>query len=151
MSPETVYLNPVLTPIKVLFRSTPGSPSSPSTSQSPPFTPSSTAHIPLTNTLVSTIPITHVVPIVPVVPFIPVNPINPTNMANRYVPLQLPANATALPHDYQSKISYFDSTGPFTAIQHAKRMQDHFENYEIDDDSVRMRIFVRSLTGDVRT
>lgn len=56
-----------------------------------------------------------------------------------------------MPHDYQSKISYFDSTGPFTAIQHARRMQDHFENYEIDDDSVRMRIFVQSLTGDVRT
>jgi len=58
-------------------------------------------------------------------------------MENRYAPLQLPANAAALPQDYQNKISYFDSTGPFTAIQHAKRMQDHFENYEIDDDSVR--------------
>ena len=30
-------------------------------------------------------------------------------------------------------------------------MQDHFETYEIDDDSVRMRMFVESLTGDVRT
>ena len=29
-------------------------------------------------------------------------------------------------------------------------MQDYFENYEIDDDSVRMRIFVQSLIGDVR-
>jgi len=29
-------------------------------------------------------------------------------------------------------------------------MQDYFENYEIDDDSVRMKIFVQSLTGDVR-
>ena len=137
MSPETVYPNPVPTPIKVLFRSTPDSPSSPSTSQSPPFTPSSTAHIPLTNTLVSAIPITPVVPIVPVVLFIPVNPINPANMANRYAPLQLP-------HDYQSKISYFDSTGPFTTIKHAKRMQDHFENYEIDDDSVRMKFLFRA-------
>jgi len=72
-------------------------------------------------------------------------------MANRYAPLQLPANAAALPQDYQSKISYFDSTGHLTAIQHSRRMQDHFENYEIDDDSVRMRIFVQSLTGDVRT
>jgi len=72
-------------------------------------------------------------------------------MAMRYAPLQLPANPVALPQDYQAKISYFDSTGPYTAIQHAKRMQDHFENYEIDDDTVRMRIFVQSLTGDVRT
>ena len=29
-------------------------------------------------------------------------------------------------------------------------MQDYFENYEIDDDGVRMKIFVQSLTGDVR-
>jgi len=30
-------------------------------------------------------------------------------------------------------------------------MQDYFESYEIDDDSVIMKIFVQSLTGDVRT
>ena len=30
-------------------------------------------------------------------------------------------------------------------------MQDYFESYEIDDDTVRMRIFVQSLSGDVRT
>jgi len=29
-------------------------------------------------------------------------------------------------------------------------MQDYFENYEIDDDGVRMKIFVQSLIGDVR-
>ena len=29
-------------------------------------------------------------------------------------------------------------------------MQDYFENYEIDDEDVRMKIFVQSLTGDVR-
>jgi len=69
----------------------------------------------------------------------------------RYAPLQLPANPVALPQDYQAKIAYFDSTGPYSAIQHAKRMQDHFENYEIDDETIRMRIFVQSLTGDVRT
>jgi len=72
-------------------------------------------------------------------------------MANRYAPLQLPANPGALPQDYQSKITHFDSTGPFTALHHTKKMQDYFESYEIDDDSVRMRIFVQSLTGDVRT
>jgi len=30
-------------------------------------------------------------------------------------------------------------------------MQDYFESYEIDNDSVRLKIFVQSLTGDVRT
>ena len=118
-------------------------------SQSPPPTSSSPTHTPLTNTLNPSIPITPVVPIVPFIPVVLVNPQNLVNMAMRYAPLQLPANPVALPQDYQAKISYFDSTGPYSAIQHAKRMQDHFENYEIDDESVRMRIFVQSLTGDV--
>lgn len=72
-------------------------------------------------------------------------------MANRYAPLQLPTNPGAMPQDYQTKITYFDGTGTCTALQHTKKMQDYFENYEIDDDSVRMKTFVQSLTGDVRT
>ena len=72
-------------------------------------------------------------------------------MANRYAPLQLPANPGAMPQDYQTKITYFDGTNSCTALQHTKKMQDYFESYEIDDDSVRMKIFVQSLTGDVRT
>lgn len=97
LSPETVHPNPISTPIKVLFQSTPSSPSSPSTSQSPPPTSSPTAHTPLTNALGSATPVT---PTVPVVPVVQINPVNPANMANRYVPLQLPTNAAALPHDY---------------------------------------------------
>ena len=72
-------------------------------------------------------------------------------MANRYDPLQLLANPGPMPQDYQSKISYFDGTGSYPALQHTKKMQDCFENYEIDDDGVRMKIFVQSLTGDVRS
>jgi len=154
LSAETDHPNYIPTPVKVLFRSTPASPCSSSTSHSSPSTPPFTAHTTTNTTVVSTVPVTPVIPVVPVVPvipFIPVVPVILTNMANRYAPLQLPANVVALPQDYQSKITYFDSTGPFTAIQHAKKMQDYLENYEIDDDSVRMRIFVQSLTGDVRT
>jgi len=72
-------------------------------------------------------------------------------MANRYAPLQLPVNPGAMPQDYQTKITYFNGTGSYIALQHTKKMQDYFENYEIDDDDVRMKIFVQSLTGDVRT
>lgn len=72
-------------------------------------------------------------------------------MANRYAPLLLPANLGAMPQDYQSKITYFDGTGTYTALQHTKKMQDYFEKYEIDDDDVRMKSFVQSLTGEVRT
>ena len=72
-------------------------------------------------------------------------------MANRYAPLHLPANPGAMPQDYQSKITYFDGASSYTAQQHTMNMQDYFENYEIDDDDVRMKIFVQSLTSDVRT
>ena len=56
-----------------------------------------------------------------------------------------------MPQDYQTKITYFDGTVSHTTLQHTKKMQYYFENYEIDDDGVRMKIFVQSLTGDVRT
>lgn len=56
-----------------------------------------------------------------------------------------------MPQDYQRKITYFDGTGTYTAQQHTKKMMDYFENYEIDDNDVRMKIFVQSLTGDVST
>ena len=152
MSPETAQPSAVPTPVKVLFRSTPVSPSSSSTSHSPPSTPPFVAHTPIANTtVVIVVPVNPVIPVVPVVLFIPVVPVIPANMANRYAPLQLPSNPTALPQDYQSKITYFDSTGSLTALQHIKKMQDYFESYEIDDNTVRMRIFVQSLSGDVRT
>ena len=72
-------------------------------------------------------------------------------MENQYTPLNLPANLGAMPQDYQRKITYFDNTGTYTAQRHAKKMTDYFENYEIDDDDVRMKVFVQSLIGDVRT
>ena len=71
-------------------------------------------------------------------------------MANRFAPLLLPANPGAMTQDYQPKITYFDATISGTTLQHTKKMQDFFESYEIDDDSVRIKIFVQSLTGDVR-
>ena len=72
-------------------------------------------------------------------------------MANRYAPLVLPANLGSMPQAYQSKITPFDGTSTYIAQQHTKRMIDYFEIYEIDVDDVRMRIFVQSLTREVRT
>jgi len=114
------------------------SPSSSSTPHSILPTPSSSAHISTT------------VPVVPAILFLPVVPFISVNMANRYAPLQLLGNPGAMPQDYQSKIKYFDGTNSYTTQQHTKKIQDHFENYEIDDDDVRMKIFVQSLTCDVR-
>ena len=72
-------------------------------------------------------------------------------MANRYTPLHLLANPGAMPQDYQSKITPFDGSGTYTAQQHTKKMTYYFEIYEVDADDVIMRVFVQSLTGDVRT
>jgi len=72
-------------------------------------------------------------------------------MAKKYTPLHLPANPGAMPQDYQRKITPFDGTSTYIAQQHTKNMTDYFEIYEVDADDVRMRIFVQSLTGDVRT
>ena len=56
-----------------------------------------------------------------------------------------------MPQDYQSKIPSFEGTGTYTAQQHTNEMIDYFEKYEVDDDDVRMKVFVQSLIGDVRT
>lgn len=139
-SPETIQRSYIPTPAKVSFHPhiAPTSPTSSSTSQSTFSTPPSTTHI------------SSSIPTFPAVPFLPTIPFIPVNIANRYAPLQLPRNPGAIPQDYQSKITYFDGTGSYTAQQHTKKMQDCFENYEIDDNDVRMKIFVQSLTGDVR-
>ena len=137
-SSQSIQQNYIPTPAKVSFHPRiVVSPSSSSTSQSTFSTPPFTTH-------------TTIIPVVSVVPFVPAMPFIPVNIANRYAPLQLPTNPGAMPQDIQTKITYFDGIGSYTTLQHTKKVQDYFENYEIDDDGVRMDIFVQSLTGDVR-
>jgi len=119
----------------VITTASPSSPSAPQTSQ-PQATPStspSTTHIPI------------------VIPSPPVVTSTSATMANQYTPLHLPANPGAMPQDYQSKITSFEGIGTYTTQQHTKKMTDYFEIYEVDADDVRMKAFVQSLTGDVRT
>ena len=56
-----------------------------------------------------------------------------------------------MPQDYQNKIHSFDGTGTYTTQQHTNKMTNYFESYEIDDDDVRMKVFVQILTKYVRT
>jgi len=141
VSPEIVQPIIVPTPVKVLIRSTPNSSGSSPPSPSISSTPQPHIHTPLVT------PSSLVIPIVPLTLGVPLIAV----IMARYAPLQLPANPGAMPQEYQSKITYFDGTTSCTALQHTRKMQDYFESYEIDDDSVRMKIFVQSLTGDVRT
>jgi len=71
-------------------------------------------------------------------------------MADRYVPLVLPAQLHAMPKHYQSKIFMFDATGQYTAQQRVNKMTDYFELHEIDESDVQMRLFSQTLAGDVK-
>ena len=55
-----------------------------------------------------------------------------------------------MPQDYESKILLFDNTSPMTSKQHIDKMNDCFYLQEIDDDSVKLRMFAQSLWGEVR-
>ena len=71
-------------------------------------------------------------------------------MAAWYAPLVLPQPLVPLPNDYQSKIPHFTAKDSTTAQHHVDRMEDSFDYMEIDDDTVKMRIFAQSLGGDVK-
>ena len=55
-----------------------------------------------------------------------------------------------LPNDYQTKIPRFIANESTTTQHHVDRMEDAFDYMEIDDETVKMRIFAQSLGGDVK-
>ena len=71
-------------------------------------------------------------------------------MATWYAPLVLPVPLVNLPQDYQSKIPLYDASNATTASQHVDKMNDYFDRNEIDDDSIKLRLFSQSLGGEVR-
>ena len=71
-------------------------------------------------------------------------------MAAWYAPLVLPQPLVPLPNDYQSKIPHFTGKESTTAQQHVDGMGDAFDYMEIDDETVKMRIFAQSLGGEVK-
>ena len=79
-----------------------------------------------------------------------VNPAPLHIMAAWYAPLVLPVPLVNLPHDYQSKIPLYDANNATTSSQHVDKMNDYFDKNEIDDDSVKLRLFAQSLGGEVR-
>ena len=79
----------------------------------------------------------------PTFPFVnpPMNPPPPPAMAAWYAPLALTVPLVNLPQDYQSKIPLYDANNATTASQHVDKMNDYFDINEIDDDSIRLRLF----------
>ena len=62
-------------------------------------------------------------------------------MAAWYAPLVLPQPLAPLPNEYQSKIPHFTRNEPTTAQQHIDKMNDAFDYMEIEDETLKMRIF----------
>jgi len=71
-------------------------------------------------------------------------------MATMYAPLVLPAPLANMPQDYQSKITLFDETGSLIAQQHVDKMNDCFDLQEVDEESVKLKMFAQSLGGEVQ-
>ena len=71
-------------------------------------------------------------------------------MTTWYAPLVLPLPLVVLPQDYQSKIPLFDASSATTSQIHVDRMNDYFYRHEIDDETVKLRLFAQSLGGEAR-
>ena len=71
-------------------------------------------------------------------------------METWYAPLVLPLPLLVLPYDSQSKIPLYDASSSTTAQQHVDRINEYFDRQEIDDESIKIRMFSQSLEGEER-
>lgn len=71
-------------------------------------------------------------------------------METWYAPLVLPFPLVVLPQDYQSKIPLYDASSSTRAQQHVNKMDDYFDRQQIDDETVKLRMFAQSLGGETR-
>ena len=67
-------------------------------------------------------------------------------MASRFAPLALPAVLHDVPQNYAQKIPFYDGDGNFTARQHVDRFDDYVDLELVDEDDIKMRLFVLSLS-----
>jgi len=75
---------------------------------------------------------------------------SPPAMAAIYAPLVLATLLHAMPQDYQTRLPQFNGSGPLNPQQHVDKMNDYFDLREVDEADVHMRLFVQSLTGEVK-
>ena len=71
-------------------------------------------------------------------------------MAAWYSPFVLPQPLLPLPNDYQSKILHFTTNEPTTAQQYVYKMNDAFDYMEIEEETIKMRIFAQILGGEAK-
>ena len=66
-------------------------------------------------------------------------------MAAWYAPLALPQPLVPFPNDYQSNIPHFTGAASIISQQHVDRISDAFDYMEIEEETIKMRIFAQSL------
>jgi hypothetical protein len=81
---------------------------------------------------------------------IPQNLNPPRAMAARFTPLILPAQLHDLPQNYSQRIRLYDVEGSVSAQRHLDWFNDFVDLEEVDYADAKMRLFVQSLSGDVR-
>jgi hypothetical protein len=69
----------------------------------------------------------------------------------RFGPLILPSQLTALPQGYGQRLPLFDGTTEVTYLQHMVKVTDFIDLEEIDNDDANMRVIAQSFSGDVKT
>ena len=72
----------------------------------------------------------------------------PRPMVAIIAPLDLPIVLHDLPQGYALKIPFYDEEGNFVAKQHVDRFDDLMDLELVDDDAVKMRLFMLILSGE---
>ena len=67
-----------------------------------------------------------------------------------YASLVLPQPLAPLPNDYQSGIPHFTEAKSITAQHHIDRINDAFDYMELEEETMKMRMFAQSLRGEAK-
>jgi hypothetical protein len=71
-------------------------------------------------------------------------------MATRFTPLALPTQLHDFPQNYNQRIKLYDAEGNASAQKHLDWFNDFVDLEEVDHEDAKMRLFVQSLSGEVR-
>ena len=71
-------------------------------------------------------------------------------MAGIFSPLILPTQLHDLPRNYNQRIKLYDVEGNISTQKNLDWFNDFIDLEEVDFEDVKMRLFMKSLVGDVR-
>ena len=72
----------------------------------------------------------------------------PRVMGSRFSPLDLPSQLHDLPQNYTQRIKIYGAD--ITTQQHLDQFNDFIDLEEVDDEDVKMRLFAKRFSGEVK-